>query len=132
MSTELLSIRTDAEPPPLVVVRLGSRTLDDAALERSVGECHQRWGIWGFSVLEVPDRDFNALARLRPIVNARRRLCVAGGPDLVEAGFPLLPTFDHPHWTVVLAAPTPENFAAIRGLFVGPIGNPAWLPTGRA
>ena len=132
MSTELLSIRTEAVPPPLVVVRLGSKTLDDSALERSVGECHDRWGIWGFSVLEVPNRDFDALARLRPIVSGRRRVLVAEGSDLVKAGFPLLPTLDHPHWTVVLAAPTALNFAAVRRAFVGPIENPAWSPDGRA
>jgi len=69
---EILNLREDASPPPLVVVHLGSSTLDDSAL------------------------------------------------------FPLLPTLDHPHWTVVLAAPTPEHFASIRGLFRGPVDNPPW------
>ena len=32
--------------------------------------------------------------RLRPIVATRRRLLVANGPELVGAGFPLLPTLD--------------------------------------
>jgi hypothetical protein len=123
---EILNLRSDASPPPLVVVRLGSLTLEDAALERSVEECHERWGIWGFSVLEVPDGDYGTLARLRPIVAARRRMLVAEGPELIDAGFPLLPTLDHPHWTVVLAAPTPEHFADVRSLFRAPIDNPAW------
>jgi hypothetical protein len=110
-------------------VRLGSVTLADGALHRSVAECHERWGIWGFSVLEVPGGDYQMLARLRPIVATRRLLLHASGPDLVAAGFPLLPTLDHPHWTVLLSAPTTEHFEAVRRVFHGPIRNPAW--TGR-
>jgi hypothetical protein len=38
--------------------------------------------------------------------SARDVVLVAGGADLLAAGFPLLPTGDHPHWTVVLSEPT--------------------------
>lgn len=110
----------------LAVVRLGTVTLEDPVLSQSVAECHERWGMWGFSVLEVPDGDYEALVRLRPIVATRRRLLVASGPALVVAGFPLLPTLDHPHWTVVLSEPSPDQFARVRALFRGPIDNPAW------
>ena len=98
-------------------------------LERSVAECHGRWGIWGFSVLEVPDGDYKLLARLRPIVTQRRLLLVADGHDLVTSGFPLLPTLDFPHWTVQLSEPTPAQFARVRAHFRGPQPNPAWAGT---
>lgn len=111
----------------LVVVRLGSNTLLDEHLAKSAAECHARWGLWGFSVLEVPDGDYAALARLRPIVTTRRRLLFAHGADLIASGFPLLPTLDAPHWTVTLAAPTVEVFAEVRSHFEGPIDNPAWI-----
>jgi hypothetical protein len=101
---EPLTLRDNPIPELLVVVRLGSVTLKDDALHKSVDESHDRWGIWGFSVLEVPGGDYQLLARLRPLVATRRLLFVANGPDLVAAGFPLLPTLDHPHWTVVLSA----------------------------
>ncbi|HWL37976.1 MAG TPA: hypothetical protein VNQ77_17450 [Frankiaceae bacterium] len=126
---EPLTLRDDAVPDLLVVVRLGSVTLADDALHKSVSECHARWGIWGFSVLEVPLGDYELLARLRPIITTRRLLLVAEGRALLDAGFPLLPTLDHPHWTVVLASPSPDQFAAVRRVFHGPIENPAW--TGR-
>lgn len=121
-----ITLREEPAPDLLVVTRLGAVTLHDAHLERSTAECHARWGIWGFSVLEVPDGDFDALARMRPIVASRRQLLVAHGSALVAAGFPLLPTLEAPHWTVLLAAPTTAAFAAVRGLFEGPIENPAW------
>ena len=65
---------------------------------------------------------------MRPIVATRRRLLLAHGADLIAAGFPLLPTLDVPHWTVLptLDAPTAESFAAVRRHFEGPIDNPAW------
>jgi hypothetical protein len=123
---ESLTLRNDPIPELLIVVRLGSVTLNDGALQKSVAESHDRWGIWGFSVLEVPHGDYQLLARLRPIVLTRRRLLVAKGPHLVAAGFPLLPTLDHPHWTVVLSAPSVEQFASVRHIFHGPVPNPAW------
>lgn len=126
---ESLTLRDEPVPGLLVVVRLGSVTLEDEALRTSVAETHARWGIWGFSVLEVPGGDYQALARLRPIVATRRSLLVADGRELVTAGFPLLPTLDHPHWTVALSAPSADQFERVRGLFAGPVPNPAW--TGR-
>ena len=126
--TEPLLLRDDAATPGLLVVRLGAVTLGDEHLRRSTEECHARWGIWGFSVLEVPQGDYAELARLRPIVAERRQLLVAHGGSLIEDGFPLLPTLDAPHWTVALAAPTPAVFARVRTHFEGPTPNPAYTP----
>ena len=112
---EPLILREDEVPAVLVVVRLGSRTLDDSHPSRAVEETHGRWGVWGFSVLEVPDGDYERLARLRPIVRDRKALFVADGHELIGDGVPLLPTLDHPHWTVVLSALTAEHFASVCG-----------------
>ena len=67
MVPEPLALRDELAAPDVVVVRLGACTLDDELLRRSVDECHERWGIWGFSVLEVPGGDFEQLVRMRPI-----------------------------------------------------------------
>lgn len=123
---EPIPLRNETVPPGLVVVRLGARTLDDVLLERSVTECHDRWGIWGFSVLEVPDGDYELLARLRPVVAQRRQVLIAIGIDLINDGFPLLPTLDSPHWTVTLAAPTSAQYERVRAHFHGPFQNPAY------
>ncbi|MGH8905931.1 MAG: hypothetical protein ACRD0K_05335 [Egibacteraceae bacterium] len=126
-----LNLRDQVVPDVLVVVRLGANTLLNGHLEKSTSECRARWGIWGFSVLEVPGGDYGQLVRLRPVVAERRLLLVANGPELISAGFPLLPTLDHPHWTVVISEPTPEQFGHVRALFHGPIENPAWSGRGR-
>ena len=99
------------------VIRLGARTLTDESLTEQCDRTFTRWGIYGFSVLEVPGGDCDLLARLVPIVAVRPRLFEAAGDELIEAGFPLLPTAAHPHWTVVLSAPTVRQFSAVRSLF---------------
>jgi hypothetical protein len=45
---------------------------------------------------------------------------------MVDDGFPVLPTLDHPHWTVVLSTPAAAQFERVRRHFHGPIENPAW------
>ena len=85
-----------------------------------------RWGFDEFSVFEVPGGDDTHLARLVPIVALRPKLFRANGPELVSAGFPLFPTADIPHWTVVLSEATSVQFARVRALFDGPLDNPAW------
>ena len=129
--TEPLEVRDDSVIPGLVVVRLGSRTVEDEILSRSVAECHNRWGIWGISVLVVPGGDYNQLARLRPIMTERRQLLVADAAALMDDGFPLLPTLDSPHWTVVLAADIPALFQRLRNHSQGPIPNPTFPPRNR-
>lgn len=126
MVYEPLVLRDELAAPGLVVVRLGARTLNDESLGRSVEECHTRWGMWGISVLEVPDGDFAKLARMRPIVTERRQLLVADGESLINDGFPLLPTLDSPHWTVVLASATWAQFESVRTHFRGPLDNPTY------
>ena len=115
----------------VVVVRLGENTLMDAHLSRATVECHDVLGIWGFSVLEVPGGDYAELVRLRPLVANRRRLYEARVGDLREAGFPLLPTLGHPHWTVALSEPTPVQFARVREQFTGPLDNPVFAGRSR-
>ncbi len=79
-------------------------------------------------MLEVPDGDFEKLARIRPIVADRRQFLVADAGELIDDGFPLLPTLDSPHWTVLLAAANPVQFERVRAHFRGPLDNPTYRP----
>ena len=123
---EPLVLRDEPIPALIVVVRLGANTLMNDHLTRSLEECHARWGIWGFSVLEVPGGNYENLVRMRPIVGERRQLLVAEGYRLIDAGFPLLPTLDPPHWTVNLSSPDKDQLIRVRDLFDGPMENPAY------
>jgi hypothetical protein len=70
--------------------------------------------------------DYESLVRLRPEVGLRRQLLIADGRALIRDGFPVLPTLDYPHWTVVLSEPSSAAFERVRGHFRGPVENPAW------
>lgn len=108
----LVPIRDDEVPRTLVVVRAGVSTLSDVALHQACERAYEQLGIHGFSVLEVPGGDYRVLARLRPVIVTRRRIMIASGEDLVDAGFALLPTMDHPHWTVVVSKPSARSSSA--------------------
>ncbi|MGH9222228.1 MAG: hypothetical protein ACRD2W_00125 [Acidimicrobiales bacterium] len=48
---ESIDLRDAAITGLVVVVRLGEVTLLDAHHLDATARCHERWGIWGFSVL---------------------------------------------------------------------------------
>jgi hypothetical protein len=123
---EPLRLRHQGPAVTLVIIRLGARTLDDSKLAEQCERTRGRWGFDGFSVFEVPGGDYAHLARLVPIVALRPKLFRADGHELVSAGFPLFPTADFPHWTVVLSEATSVQFARVPALFDGPLDNPAW------
>ncbi|MCR1782323.1 hypothetical protein KVF89_07245 [Nocardioides carbamazepini] len=127
----LVPIRSDDIPRTLLVLREGTNTLSNDSLAAACERAHAEIGMYGFSVLEVPGGGFAELARLRPLLRVRRKVMLASGRELIDDGFPLVPTFDHPHWTVVVPAPEDSTFERIRALFSAPVDNPAFDP-GRA
>jgi len=129
---EPLQLREAATPTTLVLVRFGRTTLADERLRQNCEVTFARWGLHGFSVFELPGGDYRRLARLLPLLLDRQWVIEAAGADLLADGFPLLPTREHPHWTVVLAEPTAAQFARVRRQFSEPKRNPAWsAPSGR-
>jgi len=127
--TKLITLRDERVPDRLVVLRMGSHTLSDNALSQACERAYDSMGVHAFSVFEVPDHDYAELARLEPILLSRPKVLEASGPELLAAGFPLLPTAKYPHWSVVLSEPAPAQFTKVRAHFHGPINNPTW--TGR-
>ncbi len=129
--TKAIIVRDAAVPQTLVVLRMGTNTLSDNALTQACERAHAAMGLHAFSVFEIPNLDYAELARLEPILITRPKILEASGPELVAAGFALLPTGRFPHWSVVVSEPTSEQFARVRSHFRGPIDNPAWTGRGR-
>ena len=130
MPLETLQIREEPVPLAVVMVRQGATTLTDQRLTKSCEVTRARWGIFGFSVHELPPGGFEELARRSPILRERRRVLVADAADLLRDGFPLLPTGTFPHWTVVLSEPSQEQFSRVRGHFAEQ-ANPSYERSGR-
>ncbi len=121
-----VTLRDADVPATLVVLRMGSNTLSDNALAQACERAYATMGLHAFSVFEIPNHNYQELARLEPILITRRKVLEASGPELVTAGFTLLPTGRFPHWSVVLSEPSPTQFARVRERFHGPIDNPTW------
>jgi hypothetical protein len=128
---EPLQLRDTPPPTTLVMVRFGRTTLADDKLRQNCEITFARWALHGFSVFELPDGDYRRLARLVPLLVDRQWVCEAAGTALLADGFPVLPTREYPHWTVVLSEPTPEQFARARRHFSEPKRNPVWAGPGQ-
>lgn len=109
--TKAVIVRDEAVPETVVVLRMGTTSLSDNALVQACERAYAAMGLHAFSVFEIPDHDYSELARLEPILITRPKVLEASGPELVAAGFALLPTGRFPHWSVVLSEPTAEQFA---------------------
>jgi hypothetical protein len=123
---EPLQLREVPPPSTLVLIRFGRTTLADDKLRQNCEMTFARWGLHGFSVFELPEGDYERLGRLVPLIFDRKWILEAAGSELLADGFPLLPTREHPHWTVVLAEPTLDQFARVRRHFSEPKLNPIW------
>jgi hypothetical protein len=126
-----LVLREAVTPATVVLVRFGRTTLADDNLRQNCEVTFARWGLHGFSAFELPGGDYARLARLIPLLVHRQYILEAAGADLLSDGFPLLPTREYPHWTVVLAEATRTQFARVRRHFSDPKRNPVWAGHGR-
>ncbi len=124
---EPLYLRDERPPVALALVRLGRNTLADARLLEACEASFRKWGLFGFSVFGLGPGGYGELVRYVPILAVRQWVMEASTEGLLSDGFPVLPTADHPHWTVVLSEPEPAQFARVRRHFSEPRRNPTWV-----
>ena len=123
---EPLNLRDESPPHTLALVRLGNHTLADTRLLEACEATFRKWGLFGFSVFGLGPGGYSELVRSVPILTLRQWVMEASAQAVMSDGFPVLPTADHPHWTVVLSEPAPGQFARVRAHFSEPKRNPAW------
>ena len=123
---EAVQLRDAATPSTLVLIRFGRTTLADEELRQNCEMTFARWGLHGFSVFELPDRDYERLGRLVPLPIDRQWMLAATSSHLLRDGFPLLATRERPYWSVVPSEPTPNQFTRVRRHFSEPKLNPIW------
>lgn len=123
-------IRSQAPPDDtLLVVRGGERSLEDAVLDRTVGDCWDAHGFFGLSVFaDASSGDIVKLAQRTPL--ARRRLIrTALAGNLRQSGFEVVATFKNPyHFSIVLPDATAATFSELRRRFSEPTLNPGYDP----
>lgn len=98
-------------------------------VRRSAERTFALYAVYGISVEGVIDTSVRAACQSERIVSYRQvRLSTFG--RLRTAGFAALATFDHPHFTVVLADLSELTVARLGQCFDEPISNPGRLTEG--
>lgn len=104
-----------------VVLRAGVMSAQNVA--RAAGRTFAIYAIYGISVEGVVNTTVQEACRGERVASYRRvRLSTFG--RVREAGFALLATFDHPHFTLVLADLSELTLARLERCFDAPIPNP--------
>lgn len=100
------------------------------SIRRSAQRSFDAYAVYGISVEGVIDQTvLEACRSSERIVNYRQiRLSTFG--RIRNAGFALLASFDHPHFTVVLPDLSELTVARLGSCFDDPIPNPAGPPPG--
>ena len=99
------------------------------AVRRSAQRTFDAYAVLGVSVEAVIDQTVLDACRGERIL-AYRQIRLSTFGRLRSAGFALLASFDHPHFTVVLPDLSEVTLARLGACFDGPIPNPARSPEG--
>jgi hypothetical protein len=120
--TRPLSLRPDQPADDAtIVVRAG--VMSELAMRRAAERSFELYAVYGISVEGVIDTTVQEACRGDRVVNYRQvRLSTFG--RVRAAGFALLATFDHPHFTLVLADLSDLTIARLGRCFDDPIPNP--------
>jgi hypothetical protein len=126
--TQPLPLRPDLPPDDAtIVLRAGVMSADNVT--RAAERTFAIYAVYGVSVEGVIDTTVQEACRGDRIARYRRvRLSTFG--RVREAGFALLATFDHPHFTLVLADLSELTLARLDRCFDEPIANPGRPPEG--
>lgn len=120
--TRPLPLRSDVPPDDATVV-LRAGVMSEPSVRRAAERSFALYAVYGISVEGVIDTTVQEACRGDRVVGYRQvRLSTFG--RVRAAGFALLATFDHPHFTLVLADLSELTIARLNRCFDAPIPNP--------
>lgn len=127
--TRVLALR--AEQPPdaaAVVLRAGVMRTDN--IRRSAERTFAIYAVYGISVEGVIGGTVLEACRTSERIVGYRQIRLSTFGRLRTTGFALLATFDHPHFTLVLADLSEVTIARLGRCLDDPIPNPGRAPSG--
>ncbi|HUP69360.1 MAG TPA: hypothetical protein VM142_06045 [Acidimicrobiales bacterium] len=124
--TRPLPLRPE-QPPDDAVVLLRAGVMSTDNVRRTAERTFSLYAVYGISVEGVIESTVQDACRSERVSGYRRvRLSTFG--RVRRAGFALLATFDHPHFTLVLADLSDLTVARLDRCFDPPIPNPGRAP----
>lgn len=124
-----LPMRRD-QPPDDTAVVIRAGVMSTAVVRRSAERTFDAFGVFGISVAGVIGETVLQACRNSNAISAYRQIRLSTFGRLRGAGFALLATFDHPHFTIVLPDLSEITLARLDRCFDDPIPNPAVGPPG--
>lgn len=121
--TRVLNLRPEQPPDDAaIVLRAGGMSPDSVV--RAAERTFAIYAVYGISVEGVIGRSVLDACRASERIVGYRQIRLSTFGRLRAAGFALLATFDHPHFTLVLADLSEVTIARLGRCFDDPIPNP--------
>lgn len=118
-----LPIRADEPPDHTVVVRAGVMAAERVA--EAAADAFDDYGVFTMSIDAAIDLDVDELCRTSPRIGDRYgKIRLSEFGRLRAAGFAVLPTFEHPHFDVVLPDLSEVTLVRLDRCFDDPVPNP--------
>lgn len=121
--TRVLPIRAE-QPPDDAVVVLRAGVMSPVSIRRSAERTFELYAVYGISVEAIVQGSVLEACRKSLRVGRYSQIRLSRFGRLRAAGFALLATFEHPHFTVVLADLSELTIVRLGRCFDDPIPNP--------
>lgn len=116
---------TRLERPPdeaIVVIRAG--VLSEHSVRDAANRCLEGYGLLGISVEGAMDLSIPEACRTSPRLRRYRQVRLSTFGRLRAGGFPVIATFDSPHYTIALSDLSEVTLGRLLHCFDEPIPNP--------
>ncbi len=123
-----LPIRRE-QPPDDAVVVVRAGVMDRQSLERAARQCFDGWGVLAISVEAVIGTTVDQACRTSPRLSQYRQVRLSSIGRLIQGPFVLLPTFEPPHFSVILPDLSDLTVPRLIRCFDDPIPNPGLDPS---
>jgi hypothetical protein len=111
----------------VVVVRAG--VMDRQSLERAARQCFDGYGVLAVSVEAVIGKTVDQACRTSPRLSQYRQVRLSSIGRLIQGPFVLLPTFEAPHFSLILPDLSDLTVPRLVRCFDDPIPNPGLDPS---
>jgi hypothetical protein len=115
----------DEDPPNDTIIIVRGGLLEAHAVRKTTNDCLRDFGFIGLSVFAAIDMTMDDLCRTNDALSRPGKIRTTTFGDLRRSSFPVLPTFQRPHYSVILADQENGTIERLIGCFSAPLDNPA-------
>lgn len=123
--TGVLPVRA-AEPPADATVIIRAGVMETGSITRALSRSFDRYAVFGLSVEGALGTSILETCQHSPRLAPYRRIRLTTVERIRSSGFTLLPTFELPHFTLVVPDTSEQTLARLNQTFDPAIANPGF------